>query len=87
MKLKYIAVLTVALAGFAGAPALGPAALGQVIVPHLAPPPCTGHHCLKHRRGAQTSPVDSAHRRPCPRGTVYNARRGTCKVWSNGMGH
>jgi hypothetical protein len=82
MKCGYIAIVMFALAGMAGS-----AASGQVIRPHLTPPPCTGHHCLKHRRGAQTTPGNAAQRKPCPRGTVYNARRGTCKVWSNGMRH
>jgi hypothetical protein len=55
-------------------------ALGQVITPHLTPPPCTGHHCLEHPRGAMMPGVDPAHKAPCPPGTVYNPQRGTCKV-------
>lgn len=54
--------------------------LAQVIVPHLTPPPCTGHHCLEHPRGVVMPGVDPAHKAPCPQGTVYNPQRGTCKV-------
>jgi hypothetical protein len=55
---------------------------GQVIIPNLQPPPCSGHNCLFHPRGAKTVPpgASAVQKIACPQGTVYNPRRGTCKV-------
>jgi len=65
------------LALFGGFPSAG-----QVITPASTPPPCTGARCLNPQRGA----VALGHRVPggqrpnCPQGTVYNDRKGTCRV-------
>jgi hypothetical protein len=54
----------------------------QVIRPTLAPPPCIGIHCLNRVRGATTlqSSQPNVQRLPCPQGTVYDQRKGTCHV-------
>jgi hypothetical protein len=55
---------------------------GQVITPNLQPPPCSGQNCLFRPRGARVMPpgAGAAQKTACPQGTVYNPRRGTCKV-------
>jgi hypothetical protein len=63
--------------------ALGAApSFAEIVVPHLQPPPCSGNHCPFQARGARLPAfhglaVQSA---ACPQGTVYNPRKGTCKV-------
>jgi hypothetical protein len=39
-------------------------------------------NCLFHPRGARVMPpgAGAAQKTACPQGTVYNPRRGTCKV-------
>jgi hypothetical protein len=55
---------------------------GQVIKPSLFPPPCTVRACLSRPRGAiARAPGASAVQKiACPQGTLYNPRKGTCKV-------
>lgn len=56
-------------------------ALGQIITPTLTPPPCTGNHCVNQNQGARIIPQGATQaQRGCPQGTVFNARKGTCKV-------
>jgi hypothetical protein len=56
-------------------------AQAQVVTPSIYPPPCTGTHCLNAPRGAKTFTGGPATaERGCPAGTVFNPRRGTCKV-------
>jgi len=55
----------------------------QVLKPQLTHPPCADpHNCPNYRRGAALAPPGSAagQKVPCPAGTVYNPKRGTCKV-------
>jgi hypothetical protein len=73
--------LAVIIAAFLLAPSAPSAA--QVLKPQLTQPPCTGpHNCPNYRRGAALDPPGSAaaQKVPCPAGTVYNPKRGTCKV-------
>ena len=55
---------------------------GQVVTPVLTPPPCAGHNCLFRPRGAtvQPSAASKFHKADCPQGTVYDSRKGTCRV-------
>jgi hypothetical protein len=55
----------------------------QVLKPQLTQAPCTDpHNCPNYKRGAALDPPGSAagQKVPCPTGTVYNPKRGTCKV-------
>ena len=66
-------------------PLLAPAipAAAQVMKPQLTAPPCTDpHNCPNYRPGAALEPPGAAgaQKVPCPAGTVYNPKRGTCKV-------
>jgi hypothetical protein len=56
--------------------------LAQIITVNPTPPPCTGEHCVNQLRGARVEHhgAVSIQRASCPAGTVYNARKGTCKV-------
>lgn len=66
--------------------ALNAPAAAQVLKPQLTAPPCTGpHNCPNYRRGAALDPpgASQGQKVPCPAGTVYNPKRGTCKVVSS----
>ena len=55
----------------------------QVPRPELTPAPCADpHNCPNYKRGAALEPpgATQAQKIPCPAGTVYNPKRGTCKV-------
>ncbi|HXR95202.1 MAG TPA: hypothetical protein VN718_04945 [Rhizomicrobium sp.] len=55
----------------------------QVLKPQLTEPPCTGpHNCPNYKRGAALEPPGAAQgqKAACPAGTIYNPKRGTCKV-------
>lgn len=72
-----IAVCATALCAPAGA---------QVPKPQLTQPPCaSAHNCPNYKPGAALEPPGSAagQKVPCPAGTVYNPKRGTCKVVSS----
>lgn len=61
----------------------GSPAQAQIVKPQLTAPPCTGpHNCPNYKRGAALDPPGAAQGQkvPCPAGTVYNPKRGTCKV-------
>jgi hypothetical protein len=58
-------------------------AAAQLSKPQLTAPPCTDpHNCPNYRRGAALLPPGASQRQKvsCPAGTIYNAKRGTCKV-------
>jgi hypothetical protein len=56
-------------------------AQAQVVTPSIYPAPCSGTHCLNAPRGAKIFTGGPATaERGCPTGTVFNPRRGTCKV-------
>ena len=58
-------------------------ASAQVMKPQLTVPPCTDpHNCPNYKPGAALAPPGATQgpRVPCPSGTVYNPKRGTCKV-------
>jgi hypothetical protein len=59
-------------------------ASGQMVTVHPTPPPCTGPHCLRQIPGATVvhHSGPSAKRSACPAGTVYDSRKGTCRVIS-----
>jgi hypothetical protein len=70
-----LAVLLALLGGLA-APASG-----QVVTPTLIPPPCSGSHCVNQNQGARIIPQGATQaQRGCPQGTMFNPRKGTCKV-------
>jgi hypothetical protein len=55
----------------------------QVPKPQLTQAPCaSAHNCPNYKRGAALEPpgTSAAQKVPCPAGTVYNPKRGTCKV-------
>lgn len=58
----------------------------QLVRPELAPPPCSDpHNCPNYKRGAALpapGPSQVQHT-ACPAGTVFNPKRGTCKVLSS----
>jgi hypothetical protein len=55
-------------------------AMSQIITPTLIPPPCSSH-CVNPVQGAKIIPQGATQAaRGCPSGTVFNARKGTCKV-------
>lgn len=61
-------------------------ASAQVPKPQLTEPPCTeAHNCPNYKRGAALEPPGAAQGQKvsCPAGTVYNPKRGTCKVVSS----
>ena len=61
-------------------------ASAQVMKPQLTQPPCADpHNCPNYKRGAALPPpgATQGQRAPCPAGTVYNPKRGTCKVVGN----
>jgi len=67
----------------AGLMALLMPAAAQILKPQLTQPPCTSpHNCPNYKPGAALDPpgASQAQKIPCPAGTVYNAKRGTCKV-------
>ena len=71
-------LLTIAvMATLAAAPCFA-----QVVAPHEFPPPCSSDHCLTQQRGAITTPPGASpvQKIACPKGTVYNPNKGTCKV-------
>jgi hypothetical protein len=69
-------VVLLALWGSLTAPAQG-----QIVTPTLTPPPCSGDHCLHQNQGARIIPQGATQaQRGCPQGTMFNARKGTCKV-------
>ena len=74
--------LRLALAiGFFIVPAQG--VYAQVAKPQLTPPPCSNpHNCPNYKRGAALPPPGAAQiqNTACPAGTVFNPKRGTCKV-------
>jgi hypothetical protein len=76
VKMKSIAIIG-AIVFFWAAPSFG-----QVVTPVLSPPPCAGHNCLSRPRGATVPPSAASkfHKADCPQGTVYDPRKGTCKV-------
>jgi hypothetical protein len=57
-------------------------ASAQVPKPQLTQAPCaSAHNCPNYKRGAALQPPGaSGALKPCPAGTVYNPKRGTCKV-------
>ena len=58
-------------------------ASAQVMKPQLTVPPCTSaHNCPNYKPGAALPPPGATQgpRIPCHAGTVYNPKRGTCKV-------
>lgn len=56
-------------------------ALGQIVTPALTLPPCTGNHCVNQNPGARIIPQGATQaQRGCPQGTMFNPRKGTCKV-------
>jgi len=58
----------------------------QVPKPQLTEPPCaSAHNCPNYKRGAALEPpgASGGQKVPCPAGTVYNPKRGTCKVVSS----
>jgi hypothetical protein len=56
-------------------------ALGQIVTPSLFPPPCSDSHCLNQNQGAKIIPQGAVQaQRGCPQGTMFDARKGTCKV-------
>ena len=56
----------------------------QVLKPQLTEPPCAEpHNRPNYRRGAALSPPVQVQKVPCPAGTIYNPKRGTCKVVGN----
>jgi hypothetical protein len=59
---------------------LTPAA-AQIVHPIIVPPPCSGHNCPQHWRGP---PMTTVPKTQCPPGTVYNPKKGTCKVLTTG---
>jgi len=64
--------------------ACGPIAesFAQVVTPTLTPSPCAGAHCLNPQRGATTMHYrgPSAEKFNCPEGTIFDARKHTCRV-------
>jgi hypothetical protein len=60
-------------------------ASGQIVSVNPSVPPCTGEHCLRQIPGAtvQHHGGPSAARAACPKGTVYDSRKGTCHVIPN----
>jgi hypothetical protein len=56
--------------------------LAQMVTVTPTPPPCAGAHCVNPLRGARIEHHGAAsiQRTSCPAGTVYNPRKGTCKV-------
>ncbi len=66
--------------------ALSISASAQVPKPQLTEPPCaSAHNCPNYKRGAALEPpgASEAQKTPCPAGTVYNPKHGTCKVVSS----
>jgi hypothetical protein len=57
-------------------------ASGQMVTVHPTPPPCAGTHCLRQIPGATVTHhgAASAARAACPQGTIYDSRKGTCRV-------
>jgi hypothetical protein len=53
-------------------------AAAQIVQPVITPPPCTGQNCPRQTRSSM--PAAPAHPGLCPPGTVYNPKKGTCKV-------
>lgn len=63
--------------------ALSAPSTAQVPKAQLTQAPCADpHNCPNYKRGAALEPPGSsaAQKVPCPAGTVYNPKRGTCKV-------
>lgn len=55
----------------------------QIRKPQLTAPPCADpHNCPNYRRGAALVPpgASQSQKVACPAGSVYNPKRGTCKV-------
>jgi len=55
----------------------------QIVKPQLTEAPCaSAHNCPNYKPGAALPPpgATQGQRAPCPAGTVYNPKRGTCKV-------
>jgi len=70
-----LAVLLVVLGSLAGP------AMGQIVTPTLTPAPCSGSRCLNRNPGGRIIPQGATQaQRGCPQGTMFNARKGTCKV-------
>ncbi len=69
MRRTFIAIVFALAATPAGA---------QIVKPVITPPPCTGQNCPRALRSAM--PQAPAHPGLCPSGTVYNPKKGTCKV-------
>ena len=62
-------------------------ALGQIVTPSLFPPPCSDNHCVNQNQGAKIIPQGAVQaQRGCPQGTMFDARKGTCKVLPPGPG-
>ena len=54
-------------------------AAAEIVQPVITPPPsCTGQNCPRALRSHM--PQQPAHPGLCPPGTVYNPKKGTCKV-------
>lgn len=79
-KLMRIVIVMIA------AMALSAPAFAQVLKPQLTEPPCAdAHNCPNYKRGAALEPpgAGQGQKVQCPAGTIYNPKRGTCKVVSS----
>ena len=73
--ISWLAAILTLLGGLGGAPALA-----QIVTLTLPLPPCSSH-CVNQTQGARVIPQGALQaQRGCPEGTVFNARKGTCKV-------
>jgi hypothetical protein len=56
-------------------------ASAQIVTPSLFPPPCSGSNCINQNQGAKIIPQGAVQaQRGCPQGTMFDPRKGTCKV-------
>ena len=75
---QVISMLAAILALLAG---MAAPALGQIVTPSLFPPPCSNGHCVNQNQGATVIPQGATQaQRGCPQGTMFDPRKGTCKV-------
>lgn len=80
----FLRVLIVLVSLSLAASALPSAA--QVPKPQLTAPPCADpHNCRSYKPGAALKPpgASQGQKVACPAGTVYNPKRGTCRVVSS----
>ena len=77
-EMQVISMLAAVLALSAG---MAAPALGRIVTPSLFPPPCSDSHCVNQNQSATVIHRGATQaQRGCPQGTMFDARKGTCKV-------